>query len=125
MKLKPIIKKVNWLSQGVVGLTIFPFIFVSKKHWNHPKYRDQNGRLQKVLINHETIHFKQQIETLVLPFFILYIGHYIWNIFTKYGFDFNKCYRNVVFEKEAYDKERDFKYPEYRHPWGFWKYFRE
>ena len=60
---------------GYIGITIFPFIFIGKQYKNRPN-----------LINHERIHFQQQIELLVLPFFILYFGNYLINLF-KYRFN--------------------------------------
>lgn len=49
----------NKILRGYAGITIFPFIFV--KRLNNVK-----------LINHEKIHIRQQLELLVIPFFIIY-----------------------------------------------------
>lgn len=81
-----------------VGITIFPFIFIGKQYKNRPN-----------LINHEKIHFQQQIELLVLPFFVLYFLNYLINLF-KYRFNHNKAYYNIIFEKEAYNNETNLDY---------------
>ena len=48
--------------KGYTGITIFPFIFL--------KYQALKGN--KVLINHEKIHLRQQLELLIIPFFLVY-----------------------------------------------------
>jgi uncharacterized radical SAM superfamily protein len=71
---------------SVESITLFPFIIVG-------------NTAGKRLINHERIHLIQQLECLIVPFYILYIGHYFINRL-KYKHD--EAYRNVIFEKEAY-----------------------
>ena len=46
--------------RGYVGITLFPFVILKKRH-----LKENN-----VLLNHENIHLKQQIELLVVPFFV-------------------------------------------------------
>ena len=50
------------IPKGFRGMTLFPFIIVSEN------YLKQDS----VTINHEKIHIRQQIELLILPFFIWY-----------------------------------------------------
>lgn len=53
----------------------------------------------KVIINHERIHWEQQKK-------YGYVGFYL-----KYLYEAaTKGYRNISFEKEAYDNEKDFEY---------------
>ena len=47
---------------GYDGLTIFPFIFLKVND-----FKDDY-----VLINHEKIHLKQQLEILIIPFYLVY-----------------------------------------------------
>lgn len=61
-----------------------------------------------VLINHERIHFKQQIETLWIGFFIIYFTQFIFYRFKK-GNSY-EAYMAIPFEKEAYLYEEDFSY---------------
>lgn len=88
--------KSNYLvPQGYKGLTVWPFVF----------YR---GKLNETFVNHERIHLRQQIELLVLPFFVIYILHYLIN-FIRYA-DHMKAYKNIIFEKEAYGNENNLEY---------------
>lgn len=70
----------------LLGITIYPFVFVQDKN-------------DKVTINHEKIHIKQQLETGIIPFFIIYGIEAIL-----------KKYEDISFEKEAYANENDFEY---------------
>ena len=98
--------------KGYTGITIFPFVFLN----------DKASKADKVLINHEMIHLRQQIELLIIPFFI-------W-----YGFEFlirciqyrnrNLAYRNISFEREAYANENDFNYLKSRSFFNYLKYLR-
>lgn len=80
------------------GMALFPFILVSRKELKN----------DQVLINHEKIHLWQQIEMLVVPFYILYVLNYLYNRF-KFK-DHHKAYMNIVFEKEAYAHENNLSY---------------
>lgn len=97
--------------KGYVGITIFPFIFLKYKtlKWN------------KVLINHEKIHLRQQLELLIVPFFIIYIIEFLIR-FVKYK-DWNLAYRNISFEREAHKNQADLKFLEIRRFWNFINYF--
>jgi len=97
--------------RGFRGLTFFPFVFIKNKE----------VVLDKVFVNHEKIHLRQQIELLVIPFYVWYgIEFLIRWIITK---DKNVAYRNISFEKEAYTNEKDLNYIESRSFWKFLNYF--
>ena len=51
------------LFKGYNAVTLYPFIILKHKELNN----------DGVLIHHERIHLKQQIELLVLPFYLIYI----------------------------------------------------
>lgn len=90
-----------------LGITIWPFVFlrtaVLKEH--------------TVLINHEGIHLKQQLELLIVPFFVWYFVEFLfW--FYQYK-SWQLAYRNSSFEKEAYANETNFQYLNTRPFWGF------
>ncbi|PWJ39188.1 hypothetical protein [Sediminitomix flava] len=89
----------------VQGITLYPWVIL----------RDQYSKSDLVLLNHEHIHIKQQKELWILPFYIFYLTHYLWNLL-KYR-DHYKAYRMICFEREAYDHEHDFTYPN-RKKWG-------
>jgi hypothetical protein len=97
--------------KGFVGLSVFPFVIL----------RDKGSRNDKVLLNHEKIHIRQQLELLVIPFFIWYFVDYIFKLI-KYK-NKNEAYKNIVFEKEAYANEKDLNYIKSRSFWSFLRYF--
>ncbi len=98
------------IPKGFRGMTVFPFVVV----------RDQNAQDYLALMNHERIHLRQQLELLVLPFFVLYGLDYLAKLI-RYR-DKDKAYRNVVFEREAYQNENDLDYLKSRSFWKFLKY---
>lgn len=92
------------------GITLFPFIFIRK-----PEDKEN-----KVLINHEKIHIRQQLELLIVFFYVWYVvEYYYWYFKLKNRF---LAYRYISFEREAYAMEDDFNYLETRKLWNFWKY---
>lgn len=93
------------------GIALFPFIILNAR---------LSDERQKVLINHERIHIRQQIELLVLPFYILYSINYLINR-VKYG-SHDKAYRNIIFEREAFAQESNPNYLSNRKMWMFLNY---
>ncbi len=93
------------------GMTIFPFIIL----------KERGLEKNEVLMNHEKIHIKQQLEMLIIPFYILYGLDYVRKYF-KYKNHFD-AYFNIVFEKEAYQNEQDLTYLKNRKFWGWRKFF--
>ncbi|MDF2437802.1 MAG: hypothetical protein K0Q95_2178 [Bacteroidota bacterium] len=85
------------------AITLFPFIVISSQ-----------TKMDDVLLNHERIHLRQQLEMLIIPFYILYL---IEGIF--------KGYRNISFEKEAFANEADQGYLRKRKLFAFVKYYRK
>lgn len=86
------------IPKGYTGLTVYPFIFLS-----HAGDKDN-----AVFINHERIHLRQQIEMLILPFFIWYFFEYLV-LMVQYK-NRNLAYRNISFEREAYANETNLDY---------------
>ena len=82
----------------IAGMALFPFILIKR-----PDYKQD-----QIFINHEKIHLAQQLELLLIGFYILYLANYFFNLI-KY-FNHDKAYRNIVFEKEAYSMESDLRY---------------
>lgn len=79
----------------ISGITIFPFIFLKKEEYKN----------QPTLINHEKIHLKQQVELLILFFYLWYfIEFHVWLL--KYK-NVDKAYRRISFEREAYENEHN------------------
>lgn len=101
--MKPPIIVASWLN--VNGMALFPFILVKRKA----------DKQNNFLINHERIHLRQQLELLVVPFYILYLINYLVNL--AYYKNHDKAYRAIVFEHEAYTHESNLAYLKKR---GFW-----
>ncbi|RCH54734.1 hypothetical protein DJ568_09595 [Mucilaginibacter hurinus] len=106
MKYPVIIVPFLWVD----GMAVFPVILV----------RNKAAIQNEVLINHERIHLKQQLELLVMPFYILYLLNYIVNILIHR--QHNKAYQNIVFEREAYSNEKNLKYTATRVVWAWRNY---
>lgn len=98
------------IPKGFSGLTVFPFVFV--------KYR--LDKKNDVFINHERIHLRQQLEMLIVPFFIWYILEFFVRLIQFKKWDL--AYRNISFEREAYANEKDLDYVKIRSFWKFLKY---
>ena len=77
------------------GLTLYPFIFIREKQLLH----------DSTLMRHEQIHLVQQLELLLLPFYIFYLLNYLYNLarFRNHP----EAYRSIIFEREAYDHETE------------------
>lgn len=100
----------------IYGIVLFAFVFLNKKT------RLLNENELTTLLNHERIHVRQQLELLILPFFVIYVAEWLI-LLLKYK---NKklAYRNISFEKEAYDKADDWDYLKHRRPYiwlSYWK----
>ena len=100
---------------GAIGITLYPFIFMDKEYFSLlDTFNDK--KYQKVLINHERIHIRQQLEGLIVFFYIIYIFDWLYQyIRGKYilknpDFNINKAYRNIGYEKEAYSNENNLQY---------------
>lgn len=94
------------------GITLYPFIFI----------KNPDDKKNKVLINHEKIHLKQQLELFIIFFYIAYVAEYYHHLFKlKNG---HKAYLAISFEREAYANEHDLNYLKKRKFWAFWKYLK-
>ena len=100
------------IPKGYRGLTVFPFVII--------KYRFDSEN--KILVNHEKIHIRQQLELLVLPFFLWYFVEYAVRLL-QYK-NANLAYRNISFEREAYANESHLNYLEGKTIFSFLKYLK-
>ena len=96
--------------KGFRGLTLYPFVFL----------KDKSDKENVVLLNHERIHIRQQIELLVVPFYIWYSLEYLVRLI-QFN-DRNLAYRNISFEREAYQNEKNLDYLKQRSFWSFINY---
>ncbi|MBA3648173.1 MAG: hypothetical protein H0W62_06425 [Chitinophagales bacterium] len=91
-------------------MALYPFILLREKSYIE----------DKVLINHELIHHRQELELLIIPFYILYLSHYLINR-VKYK-THHQAYLNIIFEREAYANASDLNYLKKRRTFSFLKY---
>ncbi|MBV1924598.1 MAG: hypothetical protein KUG68_11290 [Flavobacteriaceae bacterium] len=97
------------IRKGFTGITLWPFIILKKKELKQ----------DVVLINHEKIHLRQQLELMIVPFFIWYGTEYLIRLI-QYR-DRREAYLNISFEREAYANEKDLNYLKKRSFWSFIK----
>ena len=97
-------------SLHVRGMALYPFIILREKEFlNDP-----------VIMNHERIHHRQQVELLIVPFYVLYLLNYFFNRLRYSTHD--EAYRNIIFEREAYANESDFDYLKKRKLFSSFRY---
>ena len=82
------------------AMAFYPFVILNSRVVATPE-----------LINHERIHLRQQLELLIIPFYIWYLIEY-----------YKKGYMNVSFEKEAYANDKNLNYLKKRRIFAFSKY---
>ena len=99
------------IPKGFRGFTFFPFVFLS----------DKKDKAHTVLLNHERIHIRQQLELLIVLFFIWYGIEFLVRL-VRYK-NRRVAYYNISFEREAYANEKDLYYLKQRSFWRFLKYF--
>lgn len=99
-----------WVPKGFSGITVYPFIFA----------RENYLRTHKTFVNHEKIHLRQQIELLIIPFFIWYVLEFLVRLI-QYK-NRKKAYRNISFEREAYANESNSDYLTKRKFFSFFHY---
>jgi hypothetical protein len=103
---------------GFSGITLWPFgihIALTEKKYIE---RYSKEELEKT-INHESIHIFQQKWLLGIFFYLLYVLIWIVWLF-RYGRD---AYRNLPFEKEAYENASNLEYLETCKPFSWINYF--
>lgn len=87
-----------FLRKGIVAMAIWPFII----------FRDREIVRNPTVLNHEKIHLRQQLELLIVLFYLWYVLEFLVRCLQyKSG---RPAYKNISFEKEAYANEDDFMY---------------
>ncbi|GAB2765424.1 hypothetical protein [Salinimicrobium soli] len=99
-----------FLAKQFDGVVLWPFVVI----------RREELKRDVVFMNHERIHLKQQLELLIVFFFVWYFFEYFIRLI-KYR-DSYKAYNKICFEREAYVHEKDVAYLERRKIWSFFKY---
>ena len=101
--------------KGFLAMNLFGLFFVRKDEWNR-----HSDKIKEITINHESIHTVQMKETGYVFFYIIYFLEYLFR-FLLNGFDSDKAYRNISFEKEAYENEDNFEYLGKRRRYAMWR----
>jgi len=99
-----------WVPKGFSGITVYPFIFAREKYL----------RTNKTFVNHEKIHLRQQVELLIILFFIWYVLEFFIRLIQFRNR--KKAYRNISFEREAYANESNPDYLANRKFFSFFNY---
>lgn len=111
--MKPKLKKMNKFlifvtGYNVIAITLSPFgIYFKEKYLNN-----------KEVINHESIHWRQQMELLIIGFYILYVIEWLIRLVIMPS----RAYKSISFENEAYSNDEDLKYLEKRTAYSWVKY---
>ena len=95
--------------KGFVAIALFPILITSL-----PK-----KEVSPELINHENIHFKQQLECLLIGFYFIYIGEFLFYMLRFKNWD--RAYKYISFEKEAYENETNLDYLRTRKSFAQWR----
>jgi hypothetical protein len=80
------------------AMALYPFMLFKHKELKN----------NEAMVRHEKIHFRQQLELLIVPFYLVYVLHYLLNLI-KYK-NRSQAYLNICFEREAYANDQDVNY---------------
>lgn len=92
----------------LMAFAFWPFIFIRR------------DSVTKQVLNHEMIHIDQQKEMLVVFAIVWYVCEYFCK--SVYYLSFDKAYKNLSFEREAYENELNLDYLDKRKRYAFLKY---
>lgn len=98
------------LRKNFSGICLWPFLLVN----------DRKLKKDRIFINHEKIHYRQQMELVVLLFYLWYTTEFLWK-WMKYKNSYI-AYKNISFEREAYTNEKDLNYLKKRPFFNFIKF---
>jgi hypothetical protein len=100
--------KCHWnfwlLPKSFRAITLFGHIFFNISKDELKEYLNKKSAIRTM--RHEKIHVVQaeSFKTKYLEFYIYYLYYWIKNLF-KYGVKDHIAYRNIPFEREAFDRE--------------------
>ncbi|MDD4632211.1 MAG: hypothetical protein PHQ77_08185 [Proteiniphilum sp.] len=93
--------------KGFRAINLLGIVFARKEH----------ATLDERVLNHEAIHTRQMLELLIIGFYIWYMLE--WGIKLIRYKNRYKAYRNIGFEKEAYDNDQNMQYLKRRKWYAF------
>ena len=90
-----------WLSKlapiEINAITLFCFVF-------------SRGHISEKTKRHETIHFQQYLETLIVGFLVIYLFDFLWAAVIKARRFTRESYLSIRFEQEAHHCDNYFNY---------------
>ena len=98
--------------KGYLAINLFGMLFCRK-----------TAVIDDVTINHESIHSRQMLEMLYIPYYIWYGLEYLIRLLILRNH--KKAYRSISFEQEAYANERDMEYLKNRKIYSSFKYLKK
>ena len=104
----------------VIYNNIIPFPGYSCMNLFGILFARKNAKIDDATLNHESIHTAQMKELLYIPFYLLYGSELLVKLI-KNGFKGHSAYRDISFEKEAYNNEHDLNYLKTRQHYAEWK----
>jgi hypothetical protein len=103
---------VKWLKKvDTVAFTFFPFIFIADRN----KFLSDPTNL-----NHEKIHGRQQVEMLLIFFYLWYYTEFLIRALRTGWNDI--AYYRISFEREAYRNEKNMEYLSSRSDYSWMNY---
>lgn len=97
--------------KGYKSVMLLGFLFIRRPY-----------KLNRYEYNHERIHLCQMFETLIIPYYGLYIINFLVNL-ARFR-NWRKAYKSVAFEQEAYSNMNNLKYLRKRNVWAWLKYIK-
>lgn len=94
--------------QGYTAITIGPFILTRNKK-----------RITPTVVRHESIHWEQEKELLIVGFYLLYLIEFAVRLIAVHNWKL--AYRELSFEREAYAHEADKEYISRRRHYAMWR----
>lgn len=91
---------------GFAAINIFGILFCRK-----------GVKVTEKILNHESIHTEQMKEMLFIGFYLWYLIEWVVRLFGR-----GNAYKNLCFEKEAYDNDDNLTYLDTRKPYAWLDY---
>ncbi len=95
--------------KGYKEITLLCFVFAHK-----------GTKVTDVDMRHESIHWEQEKELLIVGFYLLYVLFFVVNL-VRYR-NWHKAYRMIPYEREAYFNQPVEEYLKSRQPFSWVKY---
>lgn len=80
----------------------------------------KNTLITPDIVQHEQIHTRQMVELLFVGFYVWYLVEWIVRLTMK-----GNAYRNICFEREAYDHADESNYLARRRPYAWMTYYKK